>query len=315
MTNKEVAEMVVNRMLKVITEEGTLPWSKPWGKGRVIEVVDGYTEIELPVRAWSRNSGKQYRGVNTYLPVDEYATWNRIKAEGGKVLNWDEKWPIVFWEMRKGKRTKDDGTEEEYVYPYLKYYTVYRISNTTLGQAQNPEPEKLRIPKTHTEMVGGGKIAKNKVAEDVVLDYAERTKLKIIRDRISDSAYYSPKDDSVTVPLMEQFIDSPEYYSTLFHELTHSTGHDSRLGRLRENRISFWGDQNYSREELVAEIGAATILNTLGLESANSFRNSAAYVKSWASHIKDDPMMYVTAMTRAEKAVDLILGGSKNDKE
>ena len=107
-----------------------------------------------------------------------------------------------------------------------------------------------------------------------------------------------------------QYDEPAEYYSTLFHELGHSTGHASRLNRFTgDAAAAAFGSESYSREELVAEITAASILNELGLESGNTFRNSAAYVKSWSEHIKNDPMMFVTACGKAEKAVDLILHG------
>ena len=96
-----------------------------------------------------------------------------------------------------------------------------------------------------------------------------------------------------------------EYYSTAFHELTHSTGHESRLNRL--TKLAAFGSEEYSKEELVAEIGAAALVNHVGLETADSFRNSAAYVQSWLHTLKDDKRMIVSASGKAEKAVNLIL--------
>ena len=96
-----------------------------------------------------------------------------------------------------------------------------------------------------------------------------------------------------------------EYYSTVFHELTHSTGHPSRLTRL--TRPSFFGTEDYSKEELVAEIGAATLVNHVGLETSSSFRNSAAYIQNWLGILKNGKRFIVSAAGRAEKAVNLIL--------
>ena len=108
---------------------------------------------------------------------------------------------------------------------------------------------------------------------------------------------------------MTQFSEIGEYYSTIFHELGHSTGHSSRLNRFTGQAANAaFGSREYSKEELVAEITAASILSALGLETGNSFRNSTAYVQGWSKSIRDDPMMFVSAAGKADRAVSLILG-------
>ena len=104
---------------------------------------------------------------------------------------------------------------------------------------------------------------------------------------------------------MEQFKELAEYYSTAFHELTHSTGHPSRLNRL--TKVACFGSEDYSKEELVAEIGAAALVNHAGLETSSSFRNSAVYVQSWLKALRDDKRLIVSAAGQAEKACNLIL--------
>ena len=104
---------------------------------------------------------------------------------------------------------------------------------------------------------------------------------------------------------MEQFAALAEYYSTAFHELTHSTGHASRLNRL--TATAHFGNKEYSKEELVAEIGAAALVNHAGLETSSSFRNSAAYVQSWLKALQNDKRLIVSAAGQAEKACSLIL--------
>ena len=101
--------------------------------------------------------------------------------------------------------------------------------------------------------------------------------------------------------LRKQFPDTAEYYSTLFHEATHSTGHPKRLDRLPKDAIAaHFGSEEYSKEELVAEIGAASILNVLGIETAGTFKNSAAYIRSWLKALKNDKRMIVSAAGSAE---------------
>ena len=116
---------------------------------------------------------------------------------------------------------------------------------------------------------------------------------------------YRPSTDEIILPIRKQFVSTAEYYSTVWHELVHSTGHPSRLNRL--DRVVAFGSDVYSKEELVAEIGAATLVNHVGLETTSSFRNSAAYIQNWLKVLKDDKRFIVSAAGRAEKAVNLIL--------
>ena len=126
-------------------------------------------------------------------------------------------------------------------------------------------------------------------------------------------AFYRPSEDAIHLPLMEQFSKQAEYYSVAFHESVHSTGHKSRLNRLDDN--SRFGNEVYSKEELVAEMGAACILHELGIETDSSFRNSAAYIQSWLHALKDDPKMVVHAAGKAEKAVKLILNVEQAEQD
>ena len=136
-------------------------------------------------------------------------------------------------------------------------------------------------------------------------DYLSRSGVRLTHAE-GDRAYYQPMTDRITLPLREQFRETAEYYSTAFHELTHSTGHESRLNRLE--KTAFFGGEAYSKEELIAEIGAATLVHHAGLETPTSFRNNAAYIQSWLQALLDDKRFIVSASGKAEKAVNLILG-------
>ncbi len=110
------------------------------------------------------------------------------------------------------------------------------------------------------------------------------------------------------MPLREQFYETAEYYGTLFHEAVHSTGHESRLNRLEPGAVpAAFGSADYSKEELVAEIGSATILHEIKIETDSSFRNNTAYIQNWLGVLKGDKKFIVSAASRAEKAVNLIL--------
>ena len=142
-------------------------------------------------------------------------------------------------------------------------------------------------------------------AQEIIYGYLERENVKLLHQE-GDRAFYRPSTDEVVLPIRKQFMSTAEYYSTVFHELTHSTGHASRLNRLTQ--AAFFGSEDYSKEELVAEIGAAALVNHVGLETSNSLRNNVAYIQNWLRVLKDDKRFIVSASGKAEKAVNLILG-------
>jgi len=142
-------------------------------------------------------------------------------------------------------------------------------------------------------------------AQDIIYDYLGREGVKLTHTE-GDRAFYKPSTDEVVLPIRKQFVSTAEYYSTVFHELTHSTGHASRLNRLTSP--AFFGSEAYSKEELVAEIGASALVNHVGLETSNSLRNNVAYIQNWLKVLRDDKRFIVSASGKAEKAVNLILG-------
>ena len=327
--NTEIAKKVVDRIVDLINSGEPLPWVKPWGRSaNTVTVVDGVKVVTYQPTAWNRR-GQFYKGANAYLPAGEYITFKQCQAEGGKVMKGAKSWPVVYWNFCKKTETNPDtGEEEEITIPILKYYNVFNVKDCVkvdpkgreipLGQKHNPGPRRVEIPITHTETLPENAADLLQVAEDIISDYVSRAGngFYIIRDRVSDRAYYRPSADFVQVPMRSQFKSGAEYYSTLFHELGHSTGHATRLNRFTgKAACAAFGSEEYSREELVAESTAASVLNAIGLEEANSFRNSAAYIKSWSEHIQADPMIYVTAMTRAQAAFDLIIGADSKTEE
>jgi len=128
----------------------------------------------------------------------------------------------------------------------------------------------------------------------------------------SDKAWYRPSTDTVGMPGKDLFTSAEEYYSTLFHELTHSTGHSSRVGREGIEKIEAFGSDSYSREELIAEMGAAMLCGVTGISPA-TLSNSASYLQSWIDRLRGDSKLVVSAASAAEKAADYILGKSHGD--
>lgn len=311
MNNKEVAQKVVDRILEIVNSGENLPWVKPWGReAGKITIVDGQKTVTMPSPAWNRK-GECYKGSNAILlPRGEYITFNQAVAEGGKIRKGAKGWPVTYWKFVEKEITNDAGDPDTERYAFLKYYTVFNINDVEgLTRKHNPVDITYTVDITHTEINPGASTTCT-AAEAVIADYLARNpELTFCRRAGSDRAYYSPSLDSVVVPAREQFQCMSEFYSTAFHELGHSTGHSSRCNRFTgKAACAAFGSETYSREELVAEMTAATLCNMTGLEEANTLRNSAAYIKSWSEHIKNDPLMFITACSRAGAAVDCILG-------
>lgn len=283
-----VYEIVTDRIVKEL-ENGQIPWNKPWIGASF---------------AWSRTTGKAYSLLNQLLlgDVGEYATYKQIVAEkDGKVNKGAKAKFVTFWKMFDSKTEKDDEGKPKKI-PMLRYYQVFSIKDDT----------NLEVKK-HKELMQTFDTAPIEEIDRIINDYAERSGVKFITDKGCDCAYYSPNDHTIHLPSIEQFKNVALYYSTKFHEMIHSTGHKSLLNRFEKGQTKF-GSEVYSKEELVAEIGTACILNRLGIETNDSFRNSTAYVQNWAKHLKADSKMIVSASSKAEKAVKLIFN-ELNEKE
>lgn len=222
----------------------------------------------------------------------EYATFKQWQSLGGKVRKGEKSEIVTFWKMIETETVKADGTTEKKMIPMLRYYPVFHVS-----QIEGVEP--LEKPFEDVEPI--------EAADKIIVDYVSREGLTFV-ETVTDEAYYSPSRDMVQVPCKEQYTAINEYYSTTFHELTHSTGHAKRLNRLTTGIKAAFGGEEYSKEELTAEIGAASLLNHLGIETPDSFKNSAAYIQSWLKALRGDARMIVAAASRAEKAVAYILG-------
>ena len=274
-------------------ENGIIPWQKPWTSGSFMGCI-------------SHTTGRPYSLLNQWLlggRAGEWLTYKQIQDEGGRVRKGEKASTVVFWTfVQKVTEKTDEETGEETkvveAYPVLKGYTVFHIDQTEGIKARfNNEPVKY----DHTPI---------EAAETAVENYINRDglKLEIVE---SDSAFYRPSTDSVTVPKSEQFEIKEQYYSTLFHELTHSTGHKSRLNRSGIAGLHFFGDEEYSKEELIAEIGAAFMCQTVGIDCSKAFKNTVAYVQSWLGALKNDKKLIVTAAAKAEQAVNYMLNGKK----
>jgi len=278
-----VYEIITERICKMVEEKGHLPWQRPWKQNEAFPC-----NIDRPETP--------YKGINFWILISQdrsspyWLTSNQVKKFGGKVKSAEYKKAtmIVFW---KFLNDKSDESGKKTI-PFLRYYYVYN--------ADQIEGIEHKIPKTETEK---RPLDFNPLdAAEMVLDEMPMPRSMIEHGK--NVAYYRPFNDKIGMPDKTDFVGVEEYYSTLFHELSHATGHESRCNRRDAFGVGF-GRENYSKEELVAEISASFLCHMVGIEK--TIDNSAAYLGSWLKRLKSDPKLLVTAASAAQKASDYIL--------
>ena len=298
----DVYQMVTDRIVSEL-EKGRIPWHKPWICPT--KTVNGVLVDVDPTRcAYSRSTGKPYSLLNQLLlgKAGEWATFHQIREAGGTVCRGEKSSMVVFWKFIDVNEVNEQGEEEKKQVPMLRYYNVFHVQTQTTGISPKAIPHTTES--TETTAAKWNPIEE---AEAVASHYLNTQGIQH-HAVYGDRAFYAPALDYIQTPTAAQFTEPGEYYSTLYHEMVHSTGHSSRLNRFEDGSDSHaFGSDSYSREELVAEIGAACLLNLLGIETAGTFRNNAAYIQSWIQHLKADNHAIVAASGKAEKAVNLIL--------
>jgi antirestriction protein ArdC len=278
-------QVITDRIIGLL-ETGTVPWQKPWKGG-----------AGMPKNLISK---KEYRGINTFLlhammyENPYWLTFNQAKQLGGHVKQGEKACPIVFWKFLEADDAESPTGKKRI--PLLRYYSVFN-----LAQCEGIPVDKLPV-------IDGGKREHTPIAaaEQIVAAMPKRPAIESKWQR----AFYSPKQDFVGMPAPETFRSAEDYYSVLFHELTHATGHESRLNRKgvsgSNGEWSPFGSQSYSQEELVAEMGAAFLCGQVGIVE-RTIDNSAAYISSWLQRLKDDRKLVIYAAAQAQKAADFIL--------
>ena len=273
----DIYAAVTDRLIAQM-EQGVIPWQRPW-------VSAG--------KAVSHVTGNPYSLLNQMLlgRPGEYLTFRQCQEAGGKVKKGEKSSIVVFW---KWIEHEDEETGETKEVPFLRYYNVFHIDQCEGVSARYTQENPFPDGATTVEH-----------AQNIIYDYLGRTGVKLLHQQ-SDRAFYRPSTDEIVLPMRKQFVSTAEYYSTVFHEVTHSTGHPSRLNRL--DKVAAFGSDVYSKEALVAESGAAALVNHVGLETSTSLRNNAAYIQNWLSVLRGDKRFIVSAAGKAEKAVRFILG-------
>lgn len=282
---------VINSRIMELLEQGTVPWRKPWN-----------AESNMPKNLISR---KDYRGVNVFLLscMPYWLTFKQVQDRGGYVRKGEKSTPVVFWKWidKKDADTQDDEiTSTKGKVPMLRYYSVFNLDQV----------EGIKAPEPKEVIAEFNPIQK---AEEIIATMPLRPDIRYGGNR----AYYSPSNDYIQLPHQHIFQSPEEYYSTAFHELAHATGHSSRVGRKSILEPSYFGSHEYSKEELVAEMGAAFLCGHAGIEN-RTIGNSAAYIQGWLRKLKDDRTLLIHAAAQAQKAADFILnrkGGEETEEE
>ncbi len=285
-----VYQMVTDRIIAAL-ESGTIPWEKPW-------INTSGTNVAV-----SHQDGRRYSLLNQML-LDipgEWITFKQAEKEGGHIKKGAKSSKVVFFKMMQIERTDldgnividEDGNPRMNQIPILQYSCVFHIEDTEGIEkkyvANKPMPSD-NLPIATIDAVAQSYLARSGVT---------------LRHYEQGRSFYKPSEDEIILPHMNQFQNTESYYATLFHEMGHSTGHPSRLARKMGCKF---GDNLYSREELVAEITSAVLCNHFGIDTSKIQRNTVAYIQHWLTAIKEDNRMAVTAATKAEKAVKMILG-------
>ncbi len=278
---KDTYQVITDRILEKL-EEGTIPWHKPWSGGGA------------PVNLVSK---KEYRGINVFMlgcnghESPYWLTYRQAKAKGGHVKKGERGTPVVFWKAFDGKEADAEGNAKKYF--VLRHYTVFNV--TQCEGVDYPKPENEDEERTFDPIENCTTVV-DEMPKSPPITHGE------------PRAYYRPGTDTVNMPKPETFDGSEEYYSTLFHELAHSTGHESRTGRHGQGGCDHsFGSQSYSREELVAEFSAAFLCGHCSIENS-TIDNSASYIDGWSRKLRNKPKMLIQAAAQAQKAVDFVLG-------
>jgi antirestriction protein ArdC len=275
----DVYQIITDQIIAKLNN-GIIPWHQPWG--------DKY----LPQNLISKHA---YRGINQLLlcslnyEANYFLTWEQVKKCNGSVKKGEKGHMVVFWKVIE----KDiAGKEEKEKSTVLRYFKVFNVEQC------------VDIP---ASILGTMETNRENLALPDCSAFVDGMPQKPIMTSKGNVAWYDLTIDTVNVPPMKKFNDSVSYYGTLFHELVHSTGHQSRLHRKELTEKTVYGSPTYSLEELTAEIGACFLLSFAGVAKQGHITNSAAYLQGWLQKLQNDKRFIIHASTNAQKAVDFIL--------
>ena len=276
-THIDVYQIVTDRIITQL-EKGVVPWRQMWA------------DAGIP-----RNliSGKAYKGINVWLltPLNYtqnyFLTYNQVRELGGSIKKGEKSREVIFWKQLEKENLE---TKKKETIPILRYYNVFNITQCTGIPIEKLPPS---IERNNDPI---------KSCEEIISKMPNKPEIR----HIAQEAYFDRENDFINLPKMETFKDSESYYSTLFHELVHSTGHTSRLNRNELMNSKGMKTNDYAVEELTAELGSC-YLKSLANIAIEQLDNSASYINTWLNRLKQDKKFIVHASAQAQKATDYIL--------
>jgi antirestriction protein ArdC len=281
-----VYEIVTNQIIESL-KSGVVPWRRPWSS-------------EMPCNLISQ---KAYRGLNVFMLATSgheskyWLTFNQCSKLGGKIKTGSKSHLVTFWNVGQEKVNAKTGKIQK---PFLlRYYNVFNLTQT----------EGIDLPRAIFERNKRNSFEAIEAAESIAESMPNPPAFEQ-----SDAAWYSPRKDTVGMPPRHAFHSPSEYYSTLFHELSHSTGHVSRLHRESFDNPTQFSSESYSREELIAEMASAYLCGLAGIER-ETLPNSAAYLDNWIKRLQGDSKLILSAASLAQKAADYISRNSEKPSE
>lgn len=273
MSNENVYRIMQEEMVKKL-EEGVVPWRKSW---------NGFVQMNAV-------SKRPYRGFNIIWlacqgqPTPYWLTFKQCKQLKGKINKGAKSTVVLFWKV---VNKKDNKTDEEFHFPVCRYYRVWNLAQTEGITVKDVESLDKRFDNTPIEN-----------CDTVIASYKDMPEV------LSGNPAYSKGQDKLFMPALDQFESSEEYYSTMFHELGHSTMHPTRLNR---------NSENYAKEELIAEMTACFLCGVTGIDT-QVIDNQASYIATWMKKIKEDASLVVLSAGAAQKASDYILNNKFDEK-
>lgn len=318
---QKFSDMLIARMEQMKESK----WKKGWTDGRT-------AQFGLPQNL----VGRPYTGSNAFLSqihttmehyrMPVYLTIKQIRDAGGMIKKGEHSIPIFKWDLRikdkDGKKLSESDyrnmTKEEQaectVRPYLKVYNEWNIDQTNLEEV-NKEKYDAILKRFKSEPIKDEVgMYKNEAFDNLLKEQSWVCPIEY--EKFNESAFYSPKRDQIVVPSKKQFNisntpedvfkDGMEFYGTTIHEMAHSTGHESRLGRDGIVKIDQFGSDQYAKEELVAELTSALIGNAMGFDSRIR-ENNIAYLQNWIGSLKKDPKFLKSVMSDVNKSSKMVL--------
>lgn len=283
----DVFALVTDRICTLL-EQNIVPWRKSW------------TSAGIPTNLITK---RPYSGINLLLlnslnyEHNLFITFKQLKTIGASVLKGEKSTPVIFTKMNE-KEVEKNGEKTIEKKPMLRYYNVFNIN-----QLRDVPPEFM------SKAQGA---ANTEILECMNVIEGMPNKPKI--EHKKQEAFYVPAKDIINMPRLKTFKASEEYFTTLFHELIHATGHTSRLNRDEVMRSDGFGNDKYALEELVAELGACYLRSLCGLD-INDMSQNASYIKGWLEVLKGDKRFIIKAASKAQQGVNYVINPVTEDIE